>query len=127
MYNYSAHHKLLSPVVTNTKMKAQQLLLCFVGTKISKPAVLCCRMVHSTDIVEFELRSKKFSLAVRKKEALVQPEPMYLPVQALLCIPTAVQLCQAYSSRQQSIASFLRTCQLVFDHILQQSICHVIG
>lgn len=41
-----------------------------------------CRMVHSTDIVEFELRSKKFSLAVRKKEALVQPEPMYLPVKA---------------------------------------------
>ena len=41
-------------------------------------------MVHSTDIVEFELRSKKFSLAVRKKEALVQPEPMYLPVQAML-------------------------------------------
>lgn len=37
-------------------------------------------MVHSTDIVEFELRSKKFSLAVRKKEAVVQPEPMYLPV-----------------------------------------------
>ena len=43
-------------------------------------------MVHSTDIVEFELRSKKFSLAVRKKEALVQPEPMYLPVQAMLSI-----------------------------------------
>ncbi|KAL0022714.1 hypothetical protein WJX77_005797 [Trebouxia sp. C0004] len=37
------------------------------------------KMVHSTDIVEFELRSKKFSLAVRKKEAVVQPEPMYLP------------------------------------------------
>lgn len=37
------------------------------------------KMVHSTDIVEFELRSKRFSLAVRKKEAVVQPEPMYLP------------------------------------------------
>lgn len=37
------------------------------------------KMVHSTDIVEFELRSKKFSLAVRKKEAVAQPEPMYLP------------------------------------------------
>ena len=41
-------------------------------------------MVHSTDIVEFELRSKKFSLAVRKKEAVAQPEPMYLPVLSLL-------------------------------------------
>ena len=38
------------------------------------------RMVHSTDIVEFELRSKKFSLAVRKKEALEVPEPVYMPV-----------------------------------------------
>lgn len=28
------------------------------------------RMVHDTDIVELELRSKRFSLAVRKKEAL---------------------------------------------------------
>ncbi|KAL3132273.1 hypothetical protein ABBQ32_008858 [Trebouxia sp. C0010 RCD-2024] len=37
------------------------------------------KMVHSTDIVEFELRSKRFSLAVRKKEALVQPEPVYIP------------------------------------------------
>ena len=41
---------------------------------------LACRMVHSTDIVEFELRSKKFSLAVRKKEALEVPEPVYMPV-----------------------------------------------
>ena len=49
-------------------------------------------MVHSTDIVEFELRSKRFSLAVRKKEALVQPEPMYLPVQALSCIPSAAAM-----------------------------------
>ena len=39
-----------------------------------------CRMVHSTDIVEFELRSKKFSLAVRKKEALEVPEPVYMQV-----------------------------------------------
>ena len=49
----------------------------------SEPHHDACRMVHSTDIVEFELRSKKFSLAVRKKEAVVQPEPMYLPVCSL--------------------------------------------
>eukprot|EP00891_Asterochloris_glomerata_P000406 jgi/Astpho2/406/Aster-03456 len=35
------------------------------------------RMVHSTDIVELELKSKKFSLSVKKKEALEQPEPVY--------------------------------------------------
>ncbi len=28
------------------------------------------RLVHDTDIVEFELKSKRFSLSVRKKEAL---------------------------------------------------------
>lgn len=33
-------------------------------------------MVQDTDIVEFELKSKRFSLAVRKKEALEQPEPV---------------------------------------------------
>lgn len=35
------------------------------------------RMVHDTDIVELELKSKKFSLAVRKKEAVETPEPAY--------------------------------------------------
>ena len=33
------------------------------------------RMVHDTDIVELELRSKRFSLAVRKKEAIEAMEP----------------------------------------------------
>lgn len=36
---------------------------------------LWCRMVHDTDIVELELKSKRFSLAVRKKEALEAAEP----------------------------------------------------
>ncbi len=36
-----------------------------------------CRMVHDTDIVELELKSKKFSLSVRKKEALEKAEPVY--------------------------------------------------
>ena len=31
-------------------------------------------MVHDTDIVELELKSKRFSLAVRKKEALESQE-----------------------------------------------------
>ena len=37
--------------------------------------ICMCRMVHDTDIVELELRSKRFSLAVRKKEALESQEP----------------------------------------------------
>jgi acetyl-CoA carboxylase biotin carboxyl carrier protein len=32
-------------------------------------------MVHSTDIVELELKSKKFKLAVKKREALEVPPP----------------------------------------------------
>ena len=33
------------------------------------------RMVNTTDIVELELKSKRFSLAMRKKEAIAVPEP----------------------------------------------------
>lgn len=40
------------------------------------------RMVHDTDIVELELRSKRFSLAVRKKEAIEVPEPTVVYQQA---------------------------------------------
>jgi hypothetical protein len=35
-----------------------------------------CRMVNDTDIVELELKSKKFSLSVRKQEALKSAEPV---------------------------------------------------
>lgn len=41
-------------------------------------------MVHDTDIVELELKSKKFSLAVRKREAL---EPPPAPVQVVAAPP----------------------------------------
>ena len=34
-------------------------------------------MVHDTDIVELELKSKKFSLSMKKKEAVERPEPIY--------------------------------------------------
>lgn len=34
------------------------------------------KMVHDTDIVEFELKSKKFSLSVKKKEALQAQQPV---------------------------------------------------
>ena len=40
-------------------------------------------MVHDTDIVELELKSKRFSLAVRKKEALESSEPAPLAYQVL--------------------------------------------
>ena len=39
-------------------------------------------MVHDTDIVELELKSKRFSLAVRKKEALESPESAPMAYQA---------------------------------------------
>ena len=44
-----------------------------------------CRMVHSTDIVELELNSKKFKLSVKKKEALEQAEPqvIHMPAPAM--------------------------------------------
>ena len=46
------------------------------------PGIHCslghCRMVHDTDIVELELRSKRFSLAVRKKEAIEAVEPQVI-------------------------------------------------
>nr|QKY14971.1 acetyl-CoA biotin carboxyl carrier (BCCP) [Polytomella parva] len=34
------------------------------------------RMVHDTDIVDFELKSKKFSISIKKKEALQQAQPV---------------------------------------------------
>lgn len=39
-------------------------------------------MVHDTDIVELEIKSKKFALTVRKKEALQVPEPIIQMVSA---------------------------------------------
>ncbi|GLC33127.1 hypothetical protein PLESTB_000367400 [Pleodorina starrii] len=38
------------------------------------------RLVHDTDIVEFELKSKRFSLSVRKKEALQAEQAAAMPV-----------------------------------------------
>jgi biotin carboxyl carrier protein len=40
------------------------------------------RMVHSTDIVELELNSKKFKLSVKKKEALEASEPQIIHMSA---------------------------------------------
>ena len=34
-------------------------------------------MVNQSDLVELELKSKRFTLALRKKEALEPPEPVY--------------------------------------------------
>jgi len=39
-------------------------------------------MVHSTDIVELELNSKKFKLSVKKKEALEAKEPQLIHMSA---------------------------------------------
>lgn len=58
-------------------------------------------MVHDTDIVELELKSKKFSLSMKKKEALEKPEPIYQMVSLqsdsmpLLACPLKVQVWRA--------------------------------
>ncbi len=41
------------------------------------------RLVHDTDIVEFELKSKRFSLSVRKKEALQAEHAAAMPVSGI--------------------------------------------
>jgi len=57
------------------------------------------RMVHETDIVEFSLNSKKFKLAVKKKEALEAMEPQFVHVQAPLApapaMPAQVPVAQS--------------------------------
>ncbi|KAK9846390.1 hypothetical protein WJX81_002764 [Elliptochloris bilobata] len=61
------------------------------------------RMVHDTDIVELELKSKRFSLAVRKKEALESPEPAttaYQPQQQFA--PPQYQQPQQYAPQPQA-------------------------
>lgn len=52
------------------------------------------RLVHDSDIVEFELKSKRFSLSVRKKEALQAEQAAALQVRyraaprvQRLCVP----------------------------------------
>lgn len=78
-------------------------------------------MVHSTDIVEFELRSKKFTLAVRKKEALVQPEPMYLPVQVMLLLHmtcTWVGAHMAYMLKQTYMSVSKSKCILIGQQLI---------
>ena len=54
-------------------------------------------MVHSTDIVELELKSKKFSLSVKKKEAVEQPEPVYAQVRGLALLSFCECLAQIVS------------------------------
>lgn len=51
-------------------------------------------MVNETDIVELELKSRKFSLAVRKKDAIEKPEPIYHQVQ----LPTPYKSVPLFSS-----------------------------
>ena len=41
-------------------------------------------MVNDTDIVELELKSKKFTLSMKKKEALAKAEPVYQMVSAFV-------------------------------------------
>ncbi|PRW56609.1 acetyl- biotin carboxyl carrier [Chlorella sorokiniana] len=50
------------------------------------------KMVHSTDIVELELNSKRFKLSVKKKEALeaAEPQVIHVPAPAAYAAPAPV-------------------------------------
>ncbi len=53
-----------------------------------------CRMVNSTDVVELELKSKRFSLSMRKKEAIAVAEPpqVLLGAIAVACTSSCLSL-----------------------------------
>ena len=50
-------------------------------------------MINETDIVELELRSKRFSLAVRKKEALEAAEPTIIYQVSVTGVAYSHKLC----------------------------------
>lgn len=84
---------------------------------------MCPRMVHDTDIVELELKSKRFSLAVRKKEALEAAEPTVIyqvsqitrALSALSCIghrrrgAARLALCEILMGLQDTTETFKDT------------------
>lgn len=51
------------------------------------------RMVHETDIVELELKSKRFNLTVKKKEALLQVRHMHQDARGLHCLLLRMRAC----------------------------------
>ena len=63
------------PSADQNKGQKHNSLWVFLGADACTACIANRRMVHDTDIVELELRSKRFSLAVRKKEALEAAEP----------------------------------------------------
>jgi hypothetical protein len=92
---------------TEEVVLSQALLACLHSTD-AWACIHAVRMVHDTDIVELELRSKRFSLAVRKKEALeadaaqaaqfmypVSPHPRKQQPSHARCSATARLLCKA--------------------------------
>lgn len=57
------------------------------------------RMVNSTDVVELELKSKRFSLSMRKKEAIAPPEAPAQPQMQYVNTPPPQQ--QQFQPQQQ--------------------------
>ena len=84
---------------------------------------MLCRMVHDTDIVELELKSKKFSLAVRKKEAIEQPEAAH-PVRfccALSCMRGRLSILHLPGSMRLTVSAAM-TCSVRLGDLLTQSL-----
>ena len=76
-----------------------------------KPFLGPCRMVHDTDIVELELRSKRFSLAVRKKEAIEALEPQVVYQVCLCQRPTCLQSCRNAPAPAALLTAEAQRCQ----------------
>lgn len=53
-----------------------RLVQCLHRAMLRRLARAHCRMVHDTDIIELELKSKKFTLNLRKKEAIQAEQPV---------------------------------------------------
>jgi hypothetical protein len=69
------------------------------------------RMVHDTDIVELELKSKRFSLAVRKKEALEAAEPTI--IYQVCCLTECRRPCLGFPQGTRWLSAHAELCSPV--------------
>lgn len=98
-------------------------------------------MVHDTDIVELELKSKKFSLSVKKKEALEKAEPVYQQLvipylfncwqssvhhdAIVMCIFYASIPCQINTSETHGMSKYMHLSSQLNMHSLEHQWTHL--
>lgn len=73
------------------------------------------KAVDASDVVEMELKGKKFAVTVRKQEALQVAEPIYIqapaaaaPAPGVLLLEIAARACSAYTARCVACCGSLR-------------------